>query len=172
MRWPTLRTSMSDVPERLVAPSCDVSCRSSAIRRVKVEPSFVTSSVRVERWRPSQFRYASALSSASTHATESSQSMMTVMADSSRTSAMPAESVAPTECSRSMTMCTCRLLWATTMPEGASAMPVQPTTGVVALISCPSLSVTIRVLPSTRYASEPRWLPDSSGTQSSSNLRA
>ena len=75
MRWPTLRTNSRLRPGRLsVLPSGAVKQRSGFSRRVSVSPPFLKVSVRSPFIRPSQLRYTTTLSSASTAATESSQS--------------------------------------------------------------------------------------------------
>ena len=58
--------------------------------------------------RPSQFRYTLTFSAVFTAATESSQSWIVVIADSSTMSLMPAGSSFPMRCFRSMCNSTCR----------------------------------------------------------------
>ncbi len=97
IRCPTLRTSSSARPGRVISePSGAMYARSGASRRVDDRPSLATSAVSAPVSRPSQLRYASALSAPSTAATESSQSTIAVTADSSTTSATPAGSSRPT----------------------------------------------------------------------------
>ncbi|SKW00551.1 Uncharacterised protein [Mycobacteroides abscessus subsp. abscessus] len=106
-------------------PSGVVKTRSSLSTRVNVLPPLDTSSDRSPLLRPNQFRYPSTLSSASTAATESSKSMIVVIADSSTTSLMPALSVEPMGESGSISTSICRpWLISSTDHWGLPSLPV------------------------------------------------
>ena len=125
---PTFRTSRSD---RLLIfpwfPLANVIAVSGVNFRVTVSVPFAKLVSRVPFIRPSQLLYAKTLSSASTVATESSQSIIVLTADSTITSAMFAGSAEPISCSGSITISICRLFFARKIELGLSASPTCPT---------------------------------------------
>ena len=84
--------------------------RSGLSLRVKVLPFLVTSSVKVPVIKPNQLRYTKVLSSPSTAATESSQSIIEVKAASIIISLMPAGSWLPIGVVLSMIISKCKPL--------------------------------------------------------------
>ena len=126
IRCPTLRTNSRLRPGRVSSPPSGlVKVRSWLRTRVKLVSPLLTSSDRSPLFSPSQLRYPSTLSSASTAATESSKSWIVVIADSSTTSLMPALSVEPTGDSGSIRISMCRpLLTSSTDQSGEPSSPV------------------------------------------------
>ena len=128
IRWPTLRTKSSARPCSLTGlPSAPVYSRSAFRRRVIGLPPFSKVSSSVPFIRPSQLRYTTTLSSASTAATESSQSMMVDSAASISRSFTPAASVLPMAPLRSICTSMCRPLFFSSTALGAAASPWKPT---------------------------------------------
>ena len=124
MWWPTLRISIRLRPGSTSAPpSGAVNWRSAESLRSSDLPPLLKVADRLPSISPSQLRYTSTLSSASTAATLSSQSMIVLMADSSTTSATPAGSPEPIGCDRSITTSMCKPLRFNTIALGAEASP-------------------------------------------------
>ena len=95
--------------------------------RVVCLPFFSKLSVRSPFIKPNQLRYTSTFSSASTAATESSQSWMVVTAASIKTSLMPAGSSLPTWLDGSIWISACKPLFFSKIPVGFAASPRKPT---------------------------------------------
>jgi len=106
-----------------VPPSGVVYSRSAFRRRVNVLPPFDTSSTSVPCISPSQLRYNCTLSSASTAATESSQSMIVLTAASSTTSFTFATSARPIGVEPSIWISRWSPLCFSRIAAGASAAP-------------------------------------------------
>ena len=122
---PTFRTRRSD---RLLIVPCSplarVIAESGFNFLIMVCDPFTKLVSRVPFIKPSQLAYAVTLSSASTVATESSQSMIVLTADSTITSAIFAESVEPIWSFASIIISMCKLFLRRNIESGLSISPV------------------------------------------------
>mmetsp|Transcript_26179 Transcript_26179/g.86104 ORF Transcript_26179/g.86104 Transcript_26179/m.86104 type:complete len:209 (-) Transcript_26179:719-1345(-) len=147
---PTFRTRSTVVPgSRSSFPAGVDQTLSVFIRRVIILEPFCISTLKLRFISPAHVRYTCTLSSASTAATESSQSAMAVRADSTTTSLMPAMLDLPMLLLWSMTISKCSpLLRSSTLLSSSPSLRKPANCFPFLRVSCFPLSYVTVNLPS------------------------